>query len=127
MKITDKWLTEHGACTDGMAWVAAQDTDDAVKLIKRLQSYNVDWAIWLMTRIDDLEGLLKADVNVKNNNGTTALIWAASNGHAKVVSALIAAGADVNVKNNNGTTALMWAAYNGHAKVVSLLKKAGAI
>ena len=67
-----------------------------------------------------------ADVNAKDENGDTALIWAARYDKEKVVSALLAAGADVNVKNAYGTTALMLAARNGNEKAVAALLAAGA-
>jgi hypothetical protein len=68
----------------------------------------------------------RADVNAKNNNGETALMWASDKGHAEVVNALLTARADVNAKANNGETALMWASYKGHAEVVNALLAARA-
>ena len=66
-----------------------------------------------------------ADVNAKNNNGETALMWASYKGHAEVVEALLAARADVNAKTDDGETALMLASDMGHADVVKLLRQAG--
>ena len=45
-----------------------------------------------------------ADVNVKDNSGSTPLIYAARNGRTEVLKALIDKGADVNLKNNYGNT-----------------------
>lgn len=67
-----------------------------------------------------------ADVNAKNRDGWTALMWASWYGHKDVVSLLLANGADVNAKDSNGRTALMWASINGHKDVVSLLIANGA-
>ena len=50
------------------------------------------------------------DINVQDNNGNTALIWASSNGHLGVVGFLVANGADVNARNNDSNTALIFAA-----------------
>ena len=63
-------------------------------------------------------------VNAKDNGGETPLHRAASEGHASVVSVLIAAGANVNAENNTGNTPLHAGAWR--ASVVSLLLAAGA-
>ena len=67
-----------------------------------------------------------ADVNAKNNDGWTALIWASRNGYTEIAKLLIDKGADVNAKNNYVWTALMLASRNGYKKVVELLKQYGA-
>jgi len=60
------------------------------------------------------------DVNAKNNDGLTALMVAAENGHAKCVELLIDK-SDVNAKNNYGETALIFANEHKHAECVKLL------
>jgi len=65
------------------------------------------------------------DINAKDNNGYTALMWASSNGNTAIVQQLIAAGADINAKNNYGNTALLWASRRGHTLVVKQLIAAG--
>ncbi|MBR1602034.1 MAG: ankyrin repeat domain-containing protein [Synergistaceae bacterium] len=69
-----------------------------------------------------------ANVNAKDNDGNTALIWAARNNeNPEVIAALIKAGADINAKNKNGNTALIWAARNNEKpEVIATLIKAGA-
>jgi len=67
-----------------------------------------------------------ADVNAKTKGGTTALLWAASNGYAKMCELLIASGANVNAKNKYGDTVLMKAAEGGSAELVKLLIEKGA-
>ena len=47
-----------------------------------------------------------ADVNLANNQGKTALMVAAQNGHDLCARALIEAGADVNARDKTGATAL---------------------
>ena len=54
--------------------------------------------------------------------GITALEWAATKGHTKVVKLLLANKADVNAsKHTNGSTPLHVAAQNGHTEIVKLL------
>ena len=52
-----------------------------------------------------------ADVNAKENGGSTPLIIAVQHNSEEVTNALIKAGADVNAKNNDGSTPLMVAVY----------------
>ena len=56
----------------------------------------------------------------------TALIWAAAEGHAEVVSELIEAGADFEATLDSGFTPLLFAVRNGHIEVVRILLNAGA-
>jgi len=79
-----------------------------------------------LSRVNDLIAA-KADVNVKDEEGYTALMIASYKGHIEVVKALIAAKADVNAKANNNVTALMMASMNGHREIVRLLTKEGAV
>jgi ankyrin repeat protein len=59
--------------------------------------------------------------------GVTALFSACQNGHADVVSLLIAKGANVNARNVvNGVTPLIIASCFGHSAVIRLLLRAGA-
>jgi ankyrin repeat protein/transposase-like protein len=78
-----------------------------------------------------------ADVNFKNDHGRTALMIAATKGHADIVKALIAAGADVNAKGNltsgsirsvykgEGASALTEAVRVGNLDCVNALIEAG--
>ena len=63
----------------------------------------------------------KANINDKDNNGYTALIWASVNGHFKIVKLLIENKANINDKTNNGSTALIWASQYGYIETVKLL------
>lgn len=68
----------------------------------------------------------KANVNVKDDNGSTPIIWAAQSCSERVIKALIGAGANVNARAKGGATALMMAQAMSRAEIVALLKKAGA-
>ena len=77
-------------------------------------------------------------INAKDNDGKTALMGAAVNGHTQTVQLLLEKGADVNAviekdyrigyleKWQVGKTALIYAAANGHTKIVQLLLEKGA-
>ena len=69
--------------------------------------------------------LLKAgaDVNAKDKDGLTALMWASVKGHLEIADILLKAGADVNTKGHDGRTALMWASVRGHPEIASMLSK----
>lgn len=69
-----------------------------------------------------------ADVNAPeaSGNGTTALHWAAYQQDARLVQALLKAGAKPGVQNQFGSTPLMEAATVGHTEIIRLLLKAGA-
>src|SRR5262249_28076761 len=62
-----------------------------------------------------------ADVNVAGPDGTTAIMWAASNDDVELVRALIKAGANVNAKNKFGTSALTEASIIGSAPIINAL------
>ncbi|EQC31180.1 hypothetical protein SDRG_11106 [Saprolegnia diclina VS20] len=82
--------------------------------------------------VDELVAALldRPDIQVGNfgvgQHNVMPLHMAARNGHANVVSRLLAAKAQVNFIGHNGWTPLHWAAMHGHANVVSLLLAAGA-
>jgi ankyrin repeat protein len=64
-----------------------------------------------------------ADVNLRNEIGFTALMWASAAGRASIVEKLIAAGADVNARANDGKAVIDLAAND---EIEQLLKAAGA-
>ena len=65
-----------------------------------------------------------ADVNIKTEEGVTAMMWAASMGHVDIVKYLHQAGANINIKNMWGDSALDLAAELGHSAVVQYLTQA---
>ncbi|NOQ73969.1 MAG: hypothetical protein GQ574_18330 [Crocinitomix sp.] len=74
----------------------------------------------------DLVMKLKADVNLADNNGMTALHFAIKNGNEKMTNKLIAAGANVNAVNNSGETPLIMAATNNNSEIIAKLVEANA-
>jgi uncharacterized protein len=68
----------------------------------------------------------KADVNVAQPDGATALQWAAYNNDLQTADVLLAAGANVRAANKEGATALSLAAINGSAPMIERLLKGGA-
>lgn len=69
---------------------------------------------------------LGANVDEQNDDGDTALMLAANNGHKAAVEFLIARRANVNLVNCDGHFALYYAAFIGHKDVCEALLKAGA-
>jgi ankyrin repeat protein len=68
-----------------------------------------------------------ATVNHQDDDGATALIYAARNGDTPAVNALLRNGASVNIANHNGETALMKAAASSCTEeTVRALLSAGA-
>ncbi len=65
-------------------------------------------------------------MNAVSATGKSALVCAAMNGHAGVVSTLVQAGAETSIGDVGGHTALMYAAERGHLVVLELLLAAGA-
>jgi ankyrin repeat protein len=67
----------------------------------------------------------EANVESKDNDGKTPLLWAAWIGHEAVAKLLSEKGADVESKDINGNTPLSMAAWKGHKAVVKLLREGG--
>jgi uncharacterized protein len=68
----------------------------------------------------------KADVNLPQADGATAIQWAAYRNELDIADLLIAAGADVKKPNHDGATPLRLASTNGNAPMIQKLLKAGA-
>src|SRR5689334_12505923 len=90
-----------------MSYLAAGRTDVADAAMKR------DKAV-LRTLIQQ-----KADVNVPQSDGATALHWAVYHGDKEAVDMLIRAGANVKAANREGSTPLWLASVNGDAGIIA--------
>lgn len=66
------------------------------------------------------------DVNARDKDGKSPLIWANLGGHTEVVRLLLTEGADPNAQASYGHTAIGFAARAGHAEIVDLLLVHGA-
>ena len=75
-----------------------------------------------------VRSLLKehVDVNARQGDGATALVWAADRNDLEIADLLIRAGGDANAANEYGVTPLSLACANGNAAMVERLLKAGA-
>ena len=68
----------------------------------------------------------KVDVNLRGEDGSTALLWAAHWNDVATADLLIRARADANLANEFGMTPLSRACTNGSAPLVKILLEAGA-
>jgi len=71
-----------------------------------------------LKRVQEILKEGKVDINKKDKNGNTALIWASQEGHIEIVKSLLANGANINEKDKYGNTALIWASQEGHIEIV---------
>mmetsp|Transcript_12779 Transcript_12779/g.30588 ORF Transcript_12779/g.30588 Transcript_12779/m.30588 type:complete len:158 (+) Transcript_12779:105-578(+) len=68
-----------------------------------------------------------AKVDVRNQDGESAICIAAANGHMEVCKALIGSGCDINATTDDYSTPLMLAAEEGHLAICRLLLESGAM
>jgi ankyrin repeat protein len=66
------------------------------------------------------------DVNIKDANGQTVLMYVSGNGYNEAVKMLLNENVDINIKDANGQTVLMFAIENRNIKTANILLKANA-
>jgi ankyrin repeat protein len=73
-------------------------------------------------KVEIVRQLIKegVDINAKDKDGDTALIYACDQGHAEIVKLLIEAKADVNTIDKDGNTALIAASNQNQPEIVKL-------
>jgi ankyrin repeat protein len=64
----------------------------------------------------------ESDMNSTDDDGWTALMYAANDGHMEVVSFLLEKGVDVNVTTHSGLKASQLAYFNSHYEISQLLQ-----
>jgi ankyrin repeat protein len=64
-----------------------------------------------------------ADVNLRNDDGTTALMLAARHGHTEVADLLLKSGADAELRNNRGYTSADLARMFKHDETLNILRQ----
>jgi hypothetical protein len=77
--------------------------------------------------VQSLLGVDDRDVNIPDDTGRFAVVWASMNGHEKVVRILLDHGADVNAQDSYYGNALQAACSEGHDNIVQSLLVRGAI
>jgi len=93
------------------------------------QSYNELHEIAFLETANErmmVENAPYENLNTRDHNGNTPLMWAASQGNERLVEALLDQGAMVNMQNFVGETALFIAAARGFYRICSLLIEHGA-
>jgi tetratricopeptide (TPR) repeat protein len=74
--------------------------------------------------VEDVQKIIDTglDINLTDDEGRTALMYAAGWGHKEVLKLLLSKGASPNRADNHGTTALIFAIVEGRDETVSLLE-----
>jgi ankyrin repeat protein len=115
--------------------IAAGGTADAQRrpagpsVVERLPTVEDFVLAAVNDRVDEVRSLLKIglDPNTVGPDGFPVLVTAAREGSARVVDALLDAGASVEASTVRGDTALMLAALKGHLGIVKRLRARGAV
>lgn len=78
------------------------------------------WSVWKLLQMG-------ASIDMRDDDGRTALMWAVMYGHKDTAQSLLENGkADIDAKDNGGSTPLMLAAERGHREVIEMLLEKGA-
>ena len=130
----EKWTTEQyfytatvenvTACLGAGADLEARGAWLGLTPLALAVQYNTNPAVVQVVQVLLAAG---ADVQARNESGSTPLHWTLHNNNPAVVQVLLAAGADVQARDNDGSTPLHWAAeQNDNPAVIKTLIAAGA-
>ena len=67
-----------------------------------------------------------AEIDKRDDEGQTPLLWATREGYESIVKILLATGANPNSSDHKGQTPLFWAAHKGYESIVTILLQSGA-
>jgi uncharacterized protein len=98
--------------------VGAAAANDELRLVDAMKNQDLQRVRTLLDQ--------RVDVNVRSEDGSTALLWAAHWNDLQTAELLVRAGADANAANDFRMTPLSQACTNGSAAFVTVLLKAGA-
>ncbi|KAI9316184.1 hypothetical protein BX666DRAFT_214314 [Dichotomocladium elegans] len=110
--------------------IANPDLDDKAKRTKMTKLFcratsQGDLAK-VMQLLNDSQMRAYIDIDARDEDGTTPLIYAACFGKVDIAQALLDAGAKTDVQDSFGWSALMWATNNNHDALVKVLLENGA-
>lgn len=134
-KLSISCVVSHVVCYLTLVYITIKFVLKSVKKCKNgffplNLSKNIDFNHFsIISGLHGVAGALidnKADINIKNVEGYTALHVAAAQGHDKVAETLLKHGADIKLVSNAKWTALHQAAETGQSKIIEILLKAGA-
>ncbi|KAI8331501.1 hypothetical protein BC941DRAFT_403529 [Chlamydoabsidia padenii] len=119
--LTDDALDEHQVVTD-------PNLDDGAKKSKLTRLF---WRSASAGDTDKVRYLLETfnkwiDIDAKDEDGTTPLIYAVCFGKLEIAQILLTSGAKIDIQDSFGWTALMWATNNNHDHIVKILLEHGA-
>ncbi|KAL0085864.1 hypothetical protein F4703DRAFT_1851939 [Phycomyces blakesleeanus] len=120
-ELTDE-ETEEGILSDP-AEEAAKKLKMTKLFTKAASNGNAD-KVRKLLQDDKTKALI--DIDAKDEDGTTPLIYAVCFGKAEIAQLLLAAGAKIDIQDAFGWSALMWATNNNHEGLVKILLEHGA-
>lgn len=117
-------LEEAIEILDKKIYTRAEKKESIIKLLHRATSSGDAETVTALLAYEPLSDFI--DVNAKDEEGSSPLIYAACFGYIEVAKALVAGKADVNLQDKNGWPPLMWAMNNKHEGIVKILLENGA-
>jgi len=130
MKINIEYLKKINIFYSKFKYYKKKYNNEDFDLLKDFIDSEKKWKIWFLgnARTKEIKYLLKNkfDINMQNNSGHTALIFASWYDHLENAKLLLKHGADIKIRDKFDQTALFYAVQYGNLKIVKLLLKHGA-